>query len=383
MPRGVGLVLRYCLTWDGSGSMDAMLLEFGRSLCTAEQHLPRAMGEPHEYLLLVNNVSHGTVARWLASWHATVDVALAWPAKSRIRLVNLDRSHAVERDFSAFVAWHAANMPANTSAADFRLKADDYASVRRLFADVHLLSPEQAHLLLGADTVFVRAPAQLAARVRSDPSTAQYMIDNQGRRGASHPGGARTKSVWSWRPKAALLAAIGHRDLAAAPRPPRLNTTAAWQCEGLLGDFVYLPAGVAIGADAISTAQMAARLLRAYASQCRDGVLAGDKWMGAQAVGSEKLHGIDQYVWGVLLWLLTDGRCQMLDDGRYDTSMHKEPLAERVEVAHSHSKSKIMRALPMLTSADERCWARGTWPPGGSSATQYTQTSQRAALRSR
>ena len=30
MPRGVGLVLRYCLTWDGSGSMDAMLLELAQ-----------------------------------------------------------------------------------------------------------------------------------------------------------------------------------------------------------------------------------------------------------------------------------------------------------------------------------------------------------------
>ena len=334
--RDLDVQVRYAMTWDDKvAPMSVNILrEFMRSLCSAEEHLPKSFSRVR-FVIYTNDLSHDRVATWL---HRVPSNGSSSDAR---RLLNIDRLPFPRRAFGDFTSWLERRDKSRKPGQQPRrnwfgpLRVDDYASVRRLLVDLYTSEPSSAYLYIGADTVFVRPPALLAARAHHAPNAAFYMLDNFPRN-SSHmtsplKHGVRTQNVLS-------LAPLG------LPA-----------CAGFLGDFFFVPRGMPFGENAVAESVV---LLQRYVEACESPRLAErpTPWCLPDSPIHEPLHGLDQYVWSLLLARYTHGACHALDDAKYDSMCGGEPYGS-VEVAHGHASCKVMQNLPLLTAPDVACKA--------------------------
>ena len=162
--RDLDVQVRYAMTWDDKvAPMSVNILrEFMRSLCSAEEHLPKSFSRVR-FVIYTNNLSHDRVATWL---HRVPSNGSSSDAR---RLLNIDRLPFPRRAFGDFTSWLERRDKSRKPGQQPRrnwfgpLRVDDYASVRRLLVDLYTSEPSSAYLYIGADTVFVRPPALLAA----------------------------------------------------------------------------------------------------------------------------------------------------------------------------------------------------------------------------
>ena len=126
-------------------------------------------------------------------------------------------------------------------------------------------------------------------------------------------------------------------------------------CAGFLGDFFFVPRGMPFGENAVAESVV---LLQRYVEACESPRLAErpTPWCLPDSPIHEPLHGLDQYVWSLLLARYTHGACHALDDAKYDSMCGGEPYGS-VEVAHGHALCKLMQNLPLLTAPDVACKA--------------------------
>ena len=323
------VVARYTMTWDGALPVSVIQLRaFAWALCSAEQHLPNVFSKL-SFLIHTNNASHSAVAARLRKV----------PGSSERRLLNVDlAAQPALAAFARFRSWlsPAGDTPNVRSPRYFgSLRVDDFASVRRLLVDVSQAEAGKAYLCLGADVVFLRPPATLAAEVAKNPTVAYYMVAKHGQNDSGY----------------ALSSHMGP------------------SCPALSGDFFFVPAGAipATLADGHGGLAEAETLLRGFATAC--GSTEPEQWLGPTTFCDtpERFHAIDQFVWSMLLGRWARGGCRGLDSQRFAGDCLDEPRQDIIEAAHGRIASCALfdklQQLPAPTASDAACRALGIGPP--------------------
>lgn len=209
--RSEGFLIRYAFLTprENIGWLDTLSRFLSAAICQVELHLaPALVAHPHfgqlpSYYIYTDNLSEAQLNHVLQSLGHVVGLD---DILSRVRSLNLDTDSAT----LAHAGWYEG----------MDLSASNSAALRRALADVIHLPPNEERLLLGLDISFLQQPHEFL-RVASGLGRQQatYMVHGLG---------------WGRVSEQPLYV------MTAYPGP---------QCPGLLGDFFFLNAGVALDLD--------------------------------------------------------------------------------------------------------------------------------------
>mmetsp|Transcript_13505 Transcript_13505/g.29640 ORF Transcript_13505/g.29640 Transcript_13505/m.29640 type:complete len:364 (+) Transcript_13505:44-1135(+) len=208
------------------------------TLCLLEKNLAPGLlhdlGTLPTYVIYTDNFSHEAVKLLMSDIPAI---------QNRINLINLDLD---EEDVSRMAPF-----------SSLQLDDVDAASVRRTLADAKYLPSNYARLLLGTDISFLNAPVGLLQEIVSlKPGQAMYMLDDK-------------------------IVGEGYYKIPGFAGP---------QCQGLLGDFVYLTPSVHL------TAENLVSKMTWYATQPLDSERVSPQCaLCDDPARSRGLHAIDQF----------------------------------------------------------------------------------------